>query len=172
MAYEEPNPNIVEIRLNFHQNDNDLHVDFPFDTEKDDLESVVNDLITTLGCEPEEKSKIKQLISEQINKAFANDEDSSTENMSGNDYNQNSPTESPQNSVSNLNVRSNQGAGTPQIDTDDDDDDEFLNYPEYIQLLQKQEKELQELRAKHTSEQLALAQKLTRGTIDEDLLIF
>ncbi|KAK8871020.1 hypothetical protein M9Y10_008933 [Tritrichomonas musculus] len=172
MSEGEINPNAVQIHLNFQQNNDQLHVDFQFDTVKDDLDSVVNDLISTLGIAPEQTPMVKQLISEQIRQAIAKSQEeySSSETMSGSEYNPNSPSESPLNSAANLNAKP--GTNSSQINPDDDDTDEILNDPEYIQLLQKQQKELQEMEARHESEQRNLAQKLTTKTQDDDLLIF
>lgn len=169
MSEEEINPNAVQIHLNFMQDTDQLHVDFPFDPEKDDLDTVVNDLITTLGYGPEQRSYVKQLISEQINKALRKPQYENS--SSGNEYNPNSPPESPQNSTKNISAPSMQGSNNAQIN-EDDDSEEILNDPEYIQLLEKQKKELKELKARHTSEQQALAQKLAPSNVDDDLLIF
>ena len=172
MSEEEINPNTVEIHLNFQTNNDQLHVDFQFDTVKDDLDSVVNDLISTLGISPDQTPMVKQLISNQICQEIAKaQEEYSSETMSESEYNPNSPTESPLNSAINLNGAPKQGTSESQI-IPNDDDDIILNDPEYIQLLQKQQKELQDMEARHLSEQKTLAQKLTTKTQDDDLLIF
>lgn len=164
MSEEENNPNIVQIHLNVEQNGDTLHVDFQFDIVKDDLDSVVNDLIATLGYQKDSIPMFKKLISDQI-KAKVKDQDDDDDS----EYNQTSPPESPQNSAANFNSSSQQVANLQNIS---DDDEEFLNDPEYIQLLQKQEKEIKELEARQLNERQMLEQKLASKTNDDDLLIF
>ncbi|OHS98728.1 hypothetical protein TRFO_08727 [Tritrichomonas foetus] len=53
-----------------------------------------------------------------------------------------------------------------------DEDEEIMNDPEYIQLLEQQKRELEEMESRHIIEQQNLAQKLTTASTEDDLLIF
>lgn len=58
----------VQIHLTIHQSDEDLHVDFPFDTETDSIQEVVAELVTECKLTENETAALTQLIQEQINK--------------------------------------------------------------------------------------------------------
>lgn len=87
----------VQIHLTIHQADDDLHVDFPFDTETDDINEVVAELVTECKLTANETSALTQMIQEQIEKTAGNNIgahfnrnqpqiDSDTEDIDDNDY--------------------------------------------------------------------------------------
>lgn len=156
----------VQIHLNFQQDADQVHVDFQFDTEKDDLDSVVNDLISTIGIGPEQIPVVKAKISEQIRNAIRN----AQENYKDHPPSANISVPSSPNTNSQTESSSNQSQVQQQ--NTNDENPEILNDPEYVQLLKQQQQELKEMEARHISEQQSLALKLSTGTADDDLLIF
>ena len=129
----------IEIHLVIHFGQDDLHVDFPFDTQNDNIDDVVSELVSQLSQQsgeplpPEAIPQIKQNIENQIPK-------SSTVTPS-------SPVEPIQNqTVSN------------RTETESSDDD--INDPEYETLLLQQKQEMQKLLADHLEERKKLAAQI------------
>ncbi|OHT16138.1 hypothetical protein TRFO_13468 [Tritrichomonas foetus] len=68
MSYQTDEIQKVQIHLTVHQENDDIHIDFDFDTKNDDLDGVVNELIKTLGLSQAEAKEIKGMVVEQIEK--------------------------------------------------------------------------------------------------------
>jgi len=132
----------VEIHLVIHFGPDDLHVDFPFDTQTDNIDDVVSELVSQLSQQNGEPfpaeaiPQIKQNIESQISKSTAN-VSSSPSNVE--------PILTPSTSLHLL-----------QSDSSDDDIDD----PEYKSLIAQQEQEMQALLAHHLQEKKKLAADL------------
>lgn len=144
--------NQVQINLTIHQDQEDVRVSFPFNTQSDDVDEVVKALINEIGLTDEEGVELKQVIESQL--AFSRQSSSSSK-------------------ISNSGI-------TPIIvnPLDESDDADVANDREYQSLLEEQRKQLEEIERRHVQEQKELIEKLQRGTplgatqnVD-DLIIF
>ena len=61
--------NVVQVHLVIHQQQEDLRISFPFDKQTDDIDSVVTDLIQTLGMTETDRSRLKPMVEAQITNA-------------------------------------------------------------------------------------------------------
>jgi len=137
----------VQIHLTIHQDGEDIRVDFDFDTEKDNIDDVVGELVNTCNLTQEDSIELKQMIQQQINKKTQSHTVT------------NSPFE-PLSVFEDLN----------ESDSDVRDD------PEYRSLLNSQKSELEALEAQHMKEQEELSNKLqkeqSQSHSTDDLIIF
>ena len=58
--------NVVKIHIEVTQRDDTLHIDFPFDKQVDDIETVVSDLIQAIGVTEAERPKLRSMIEAQL----------------------------------------------------------------------------------------------------------
>ncbi|OHT01498.1 hypothetical protein TRFO_31640 [Tritrichomonas foetus] len=138
-----PNSNEVQVHLVVHQQNEDLKIDFSFDKINDDIDSVVSELIETLGMTESDKGMIKASIEAQINSVpKANPSTSFSGNEKADQYFE------P--------ILENQ----PADQSDEDSDDSDITDPEYRALVEQQNRDMQSLLAHHLSERKELAQRI------------
>lgn len=140
--------NIVQIHLVFHRSNDDLKVDFPFDTENDKVDTVVSELIKECELDPNAFEELKSKMEEQINKASNMSKTTSFELLIDED----------------------------QSGDDADSSDLEFESPEYQALLDQQRREMAALLQRHKTELANAEKQLQRQTEeqhkDEDLIIF
>lgn len=142
----------VHINLVIHTEEDDVHISFNFDTQKDNVDQIVKELITEIGLTPDEGIELKRAIENQLKVALG------TGSLSS-DFD--SIAKSRQNSF-----------------IDESDDADVQNDREYQALLEQQRRQLSELEIRQTNEQKELIAKLQRGSpintpqTCDDLIIF
>ena len=128
---------VVQVHLIIHQPNENLRIDFPFDTIHDNIDNVVSELIETLGLTESDKGTIKNLIEQQINPH----QKASAKILS--DF---EPIKLP-----------NEQANDAYNDSSDDSD---IKDEEYTALLEHQQQEMRQLLQKHYEERKELAQRV------------
>lgn len=129
-------PNDVQVHLVVHQQNEDLKIDFNFNKLNDDIDSIVTELIETLGMTEEDRGTIKSLIEQQINPP-------------------------PKQGQPNHDTYFEPIAENPPSDqSDDSSDDADITDPEYKSLLEKQRRDMQNLLSRQLSERRELAQQI------------
>lgn len=77
--------NVVTVHLVIHQQEEDLHIDFPFNKLEDDIDTVVAELIETLGMTEADKPRVKGMIEAQINTPLSFEPINNNDLMGGDD---------------------------------------------------------------------------------------
>ncbi|EAY17301.1 hypothetical protein TVAG_266640 [Trichomonas vaginalis G3] len=134
---------VVQINLTIHaeQDDDDLRILFPFDTQKDNIDQVVKELVNEINLTDEEGVELKAVIENQLKQALGTGSQSSSA------------------------IKSSSGVAPVQpSNLDESDDADVLNDREYQALLSQQAKQLADIELRHSQEQKELIAKLQRGT--------
>lgn len=66
MTQPAPRSSAMNIHLTIHKSQEDVHVDFPFDIENDNIDDVVSALVETAGLTEDDRESIKALMKKQI----------------------------------------------------------------------------------------------------------
>ena len=161
----------VQIHLTIHQEGADLKIDFPFNTQTDDINQVVAELVETCKLTQDESVELKQMIQKQIANTLGSAQSSATSSQKGlqrvnsppNGIIQ--PTPAPQqnsdfSTLSNFVPVDNPIQNSQFSDSDDAD---VANDPEYKALLNQQRNELMTVERRHEAERKDLIAKLQRG---------
>lgn len=135
---------IVQVHLVIHQQNEDLKIEFEFNKKEDDIDTVVSELIETLGMTESDKEMIKGLIEQQINPPQKPNSNTHTD-----------PYFEP------INIENQQS------DSDDTSDDSDITDPDYRSLLEQQKREMDALLATHLSERRELAQRIQAETMHQ-----
>lgn len=132
-----PSNDIVPIHIVVHQQNDDLKIDFDFNKKDDNIDTVVSELIETLGMTESDKENIKALIEQQINhpKQKSNQRSDTFFEPIGFDT-------------------------LPSNQSDDTSDDSDITDPDYRSLKEQQKREMDALLAQHLSEKRELAQRI------------
>lgn len=145
----------VNINLTIHADEDDLRISFPFDTQKDNVDEIVKELVNEIGLTDEEGAELKVVIENQLAQSLGST------------------------TASNSAIKSSSGIPQPQTpNLDESDDADVQNDREYQALLNQQRRQLAEIEMRHSNEQKELIAKLQRGTpvnapqTCDDLIIF
>jgi hypothetical protein len=133
---------VVEVHLVIHQENEDLSVDFAFNKQTDNVDSVVGDLVVALGVAESEKTRFRDLIERQI---FGPPRPSS-----------------PPNGTSFEPISGYANGHTPTGD-DYQSDDGDINDAEYRLLLEDQRQQMDALLAQQVEERRELIARLRSG---------
>lgn len=123
--------NQIQIHLTIRKDTEDLQIDFTYDTQNDNVDDVVKDLAEDVQLSPSQTNLLKGMIKKQIDTSI------SASKTTGSDEN------------SDINKCDDESSG-------DEIDDQS-----YLDLLQKQKNQLNEMNLRHKNEQQQLIQKLT-----------
>lgn len=143
----------IQIHLVIHQQDEDLHIDFPFDKMTDNIDDIVNELVDTLKMTEGEKVSIKNMIETQIYK-------SAPSSLNGSVF-------EPIGSIDPFVQPTTPSAPliSPVVaPTQEDSEEEDIQDLEYRYLLEQQRHELQNLLQRQLSEKRELAQRIAAET--------
>ena len=147
----------VQIHLKICQDNETIHVEFPFDTEEDNIDQVVEELIANCKLTEEESEQIKQKIQEQID-LTKNGSFQKIPNL----QNQMEPIETT------IEPLPSNFEPIPDVEEElESSDGDVMSDPEYQKLLQKQKEEILQLEEKHRLEKLHLTQPS-----GDDLIVF
>ena len=143
MQENNPRSNVVQVHLVIHHENEDLKIEFEFNKLEDNIDTVVSELIQTLGMTESDKEMIKSLIEQQIN-------------PKPNSVTHTEPYFEP---INNENQQSDQ--------SDYSSDDSDITDPDYRNLIEQQKQEMNALLEKHLSERKELAQKIQAETMHQ-----
>ncbi|KAK8882000.1 hypothetical protein M9Y10_044639 [Tritrichomonas musculus] len=138
-----PNNNIVQVHLVVHQKNEDIKIDFDFNKLEDNIDTVVSELIETLGMTESDKEMIKASIEQQINPPKPNS------------VTHTDPYFEP--------ICENQ----PSDQSDDTSDDADISDPDYRSLIEQQKRDMDALLANHLNERRELAQRIQASMLHQ-----
>lgn len=144
----------VQMHITVHRVGEDINIDFPFDTETDNIDQVVGELIENLNLTSEESDEIKAIIRDQVAKTRGE------------------PIISPMPKTTNEPIPNAFDPLSIDDAINEYSDDDVIDDPEYKALLEAQRAEIEALEKKHEKEKRNLCEGAPQSSTADDLIIF